>query len=92
MLAQEAKTNAARAEAEAARPGEGWFYVALRLALRPFPHSFLCLSRAFGRNGGGGGTPPMRSACFSSCCGFDRARRRPAKIIKGTKKATCYKR
>jgi hypothetical protein len=49
-VAQQAKAKAACAEAEAARPGEGWLYAAPRLALNPFPHSFLCLLAApFGR-------------------------------------------
>jgi hypothetical protein len=34
--AQQAKANAARAEAKAARPGEGYFYAVPRLALHPF--------------------------------------------------------
>jgi hypothetical protein len=55
-VAQQAKASAARAEAEAARPGEGQFYAAPRLAYHPFPHSFLCLSYAFGPSGGSGGT------------------------------------
>jgi hypothetical protein len=55
-LAQQAKANPASAEAEATRPGEGYFYAAPRLALHPFPYSFHCLSRAFEWSGGGGGT------------------------------------
>jgi hypothetical protein len=81
-MAQQTKANAARAEAEAARPGKGKFYSAPRLALHPFPRSFLCNSRAFWRSGGGGGTRRP--------CGFDRARSRLAKIIKGAKKAAYY--
>jgi hypothetical protein len=52
-VAQQAKANAALAEAEASRPGEGYFYAAPRFVFHFFPHSFLCLSRAFGRSGGG---------------------------------------
>jgi len=74
-----AKANAARAEAETARPGEGKFYAALRLALYTFPHSFFCLSSAFGRSGGGGGTRrPERADMDCSSCSFDLARSRPA--------------
>jgi hypothetical protein len=56
-MAQQAKANAARAEARVARPGEGEFHTEPRLALPPIisPSSF-CLSSAFGRSGGGGAT------------------------------------
>ena len=48
-LSQQAKANAARAEVEAARPGEGPFYVAPHLACHPFPllHLFV-LAASFG--------------------------------------------
>ena len=54
-VAQQAKANAARAKAEATRPGENLFYAAPRLALHLSPHSSFCLSSAFGWSGGRGG-------------------------------------
>jgi hypothetical protein len=62
-----------------------------RLALHPFPHSFLCLSRAFGRSGGGGGTRRLEALdmdCSNS--GFDRACSHPARIVKGAKTVAYY--
>jgi hypothetical protein len=52
-LAKHAKANAARAEAEAARPGEGQLYSALPLVFSPINH---------GRSGGGGGTRRRKRA------------------------------
>jgi hypothetical protein len=66
-VAQHAKANAARAEAEAFLP---WCGLVLCIAafspFSNFPPSSFCLSSTFGRSGGGGGTrrdrtPPTRS-------------------------------
>ena len=53
-VAQQAKANAARAKAEATRPGEDLFYAAPRLVLHLSPRSSFCLCSAFGWSGGRG--------------------------------------
>jgi hypothetical protein len=55
-LAKQAKANAARAKAEAARPGELVLCSAAFCPYSNFSPSSFCLSIAFGRSGGGGGT------------------------------------
>jgi hypothetical protein len=100
-LAQQAKANAARAEAEAARPDVSFIYIEPRLALPPIPHlilSVLVAPLGGAAVAGGQDTANALDVYGSSCgfdhvgssCGFDRVRSRPAKIIKSTKKAAYY--
>jgi hypothetical protein len=88
-VAQQAKADAFRVEAEAARPGEGRVYAAPHLALHFIPH--LPLSALEAPLGGAAATEGQAAISaldmdFSSC-GSDRARSQPDKVIIGTKKA-----
>jgi hypothetical protein len=88
-LAQQAKANTARADAEAVRPGERKFDAVPRLALPPI--SNLSLSVLAAPSGGAAAAEGQDAANALDMdwgsCGFGRVRSRPAKIIKGAKKA-----
>jgi hypothetical protein len=71
-VAQQAKSNVARAEAEAPRPGESEFYAALRLALRPFFAPFSVLASPLGGTAAAEGHDAVSALGMDgSSCGFN---------------------
>ena len=87
-MAQQAKANTARADAEAARPGEGQLYAVPHLALPQISHLPLyVLAAPLGEAAAADGQGALNALDVDgNRCGFDHACSRPVRIMKGAKK------
>ena len=85
------QSQAARAEAEAAFPGEYSSHASPRVSLPRIPLLHISVLASCGGAAATEGHGTVNALDMDgSSCGFDRARSRPAKAIKDAKKAAVY--